>query len=68
MQANEWYFGEPSVQSALIQDGSIRIHDAGEWRRVESVLANDAYMTGILFLKLFYRCGFKREGGLGCRE
>ena len=48
---HDWYFGEPDVKSALIQDGSICIHDA----------ANDAFMTGILFLKLFYRCGFKRE-------
>ncbi|KAM7458476.1 hypothetical protein BLSTO_00773 [Blastocystis sp. subtype 1] len=50
-QVHDWYFGEPDVKSALIQDGSICIHDA----------ANDAFMTGILFLKLFYRCGFKRE-------
>lgn len=25
-------------------------------------VANDAFMTGILFLKLFYRCGFTRDG------
>ena len=25
-------------------------------------------MTGILFLKLFYRCGFKREGGRSCER
>lgn len=31
-------------------------------------VANDAFMTGILFLKLFYRCGFKREGGWSCER
>ena len=28
-QVHDWYFGEPDVKSALIQDGSICIHDAG---------------------------------------
>lgn len=31
-QVHDWYFGEPDVKSALIQDGSICIHDAGNDR------------------------------------
>ena len=52
--------GEPRVESALIDNASISIHDAGKtvfhfW------IANDAYMTAILFLKLWYKCGFNRD-------
>ena len=35
-KVHDWYFGEPEVKSALIQDGNICIHDAGRRKRRNS--------------------------------
>ena len=51
---------------SAVANGKISAHDAGGERVDECSVACDALMTGRLFLKLLYRCGFHREGKRKC--
>lgn len=47
-KTGDWSYPSPAIRSALITGDKVAIHDA----------ANDAYMTGCVFIRLLYRFGF----------
>ena len=46
-----------------VENSEFTAHDAGRRERMNRNVACDALITGCLFVKLLYRCGFRWEGG-----